>query len=648
MRIHDLKDLLSNSFNPSSFLKKSYEEVEKLDIEIIRYELDPTGYVDIHALKNSLEEKKDKFLDLVLENNINWNRVFSLPSLSVDEAHRLQKLGMTSNALLKSAFSSYPDERYEQLLNLALKGTVKWDDFNVITEDIPRSISLKDAEKLLKYGMRPSSLLNTALKVDPGKKHDQLLDLALSYKMDWDHFYCSYSLSFSDAEKLLKHGLKSTDPILSSALKLKSSEERTKLIDLTFKGNYNLKYVGPLPEDISVIEARKLLDHGLEPAKLLFHALFIDPKEERREDLIDISLQKRINWEDLVLLPRTTTQHDLEKLLNHGFHPNTALDMLLKGGMQKEHNYNLVKLLIEKGADISSIKALGYNVEQSEYLLDFKVKANFLLEEFLNKRKITYDLTDQIYNSASLTEEQKIFLDRLLKNGGDINKVFTKFTQTVDEVYRDGKIVPYMIPKNILNSLVQDFSLKISLAHKYLLDNGLSTSMNDNDASIEKSSEDIIFSDSTIETKEINSKENTVPDNQKKILSAQEQGYWYSVKYPNTNLEKDKFQIFPSKAKVSSDFVSHEGSLEFAKNKLFELKESFHKVTDGVRSKLVNNDNGRSIECEDSCNIIIYEDIQNNCSQNFNGNYCWLNSDGSIGGGWISREITDVIKWDFN
>lgn len=95
-----------------------------------------------------------------------------------------------------------------------------WEESNI-------SISARDIEglsidayiSLLGSDLNPSVALEAALILEPGEKRDQLIELALTKKIDWHNFSTSNlpSLTIMEAEKLLDKGLK-PDVILEKTL----------------------------------------------------------------------------------------------------------------------------------------------------------------------------------------------------------------------------------------------------------------------------------------------------------------------------------------------------------------------------------------------------------------------------------------------
>ncbi|MGB4191275.1 MAG: gamma-glutamyl-gamma-aminobutyrate hydrolase family protein, partial [Rickettsiales bacterium] len=74
---------------------------------------------------------------------------------------------------------------------------------------VPGYFSEEVYELMLEKGLKVDSLFSRAIELEPGEKHDQLLDLALSKKVDFSSIYLSLpsSISDSDLEKCFKHGL---------------------------------------------------------------------------------------------------------------------------------------------------------------------------------------------------------------------------------------------------------------------------------------------------------------------------------------------------------------------------------------------------------------------------------------------------------
>ena len=132
-----------------------------------------------------------------------------------------------------------------------------------------------------------------------------------------------------------------------------------------------------------------LLTYGLEASTLLKN-IFKITDADIRASLIDLALEYEVDFDSIDSLPSSITSEELEKFLSNGLTTDRALSLVL--GIKQPDNftqefqnylYNLIELLINKGADINpmfarNISASILDLLIKEYGLELLIKEHRL------------------------------------------------------------------------------------------------------------------------------------------------------------------------------------------------------------------------------------------------------------------------------
>ena len=312
----------------------------------------------------SEEVKNNPGLEKKLEKFLYQDKIDYIPSwikLTTNTYKYLLDNGLDREIFLKHAILND-----QEALDLALANKP---DLSSISYEIT-DISTNNAQKLIELGLPAHILLTAALSIKQGERHDQLLDLALANKPNFSKlFYLQESISESDLEAMINSGCSATK-ILKLALKSKNAIELTYYFDYLITKGADLTKIYSLSSNLYFETYEDLLTKGLNPNALI--------------DTINSLLSIKQSKDSLTFTP-------LRYIIN------------------KQNIFDLTKLAIDNGADISNIELpITSDIELIEFFLNHGVKCASGLEEITEN-----GLTDIIFNPQKTIEQKFKNLDAL-------------------------------------------------------------------------------------------------------------------------------------------------------------------------------------------------------------------------------------------
>ncbi len=440
------------------------------------------------------KEKRDQLIDLALNHEIDWYSIssYSLRSASFTEAEKFLDKGASGKLILDTALEQEAGEKRDQLIDLALNHEIDW--YSISSYNL-KSLSTIEAEKLLDKGASGKLILDTALEQEAGEKRDQLIDLALTKELDWNSFYYYdlTSISTTEAEKFLNHGL-NAKLILETAFYQDSGETRDQLMDLALNHEidwYNISSYSI--KSLSIIEAKKFLNKGAS-GKLILDAALEQETGEKRDQLIDLSLTKELNWNNFHSYNlKSLSTIEAEKFLDKGASGKLILDAALEQETG-ENRDQLIDLALNHEIDwysISSYSLRSASITEAEKFLNHGASTKLILETALEQETgekrnqlIELALTKKIdwnnfYLSSSISKNQ---LELFLNNGLPLNKALSSllkssyaYNETISkEVQHQIELIEFLVEKGA--SLRYAYSVSSSFpyeTYKYLLEHGL-------------------------------------------------------------------------------------------------------------------------------------------------------------------------------
>ncbi len=161
--------------------------------------------------------------------------------------------------------------------------------------------------------------------------------------------------------------------------------------------------------------------------------------------------------------------NSLEYLLKMGLRPSNAIKLLVNTlTTDKESKYDLIKLLIAKGGNFSALSSLYHcDLQDVEFFIENGMDATKAAELILNSLRKGY----QPNTVEALTDKQKHLLDVAVKTGADLNSL--DIFETISITTVDNTTLPYVIPPQILKTLIDEYSLNPKVALKYAIKNNI-------------------------------------------------------------------------------------------------------------------------------------------------------------------------------
>ena len=229
----------------------------------------------------------------------------------------------------------------------------------------------------------------------------------------------------------------------------KDKISQEKLVNFLLEKNASFEDAYNIPSYFSYETYKSLLTHGLKASRLLKNAFEITDTNIRAR-LIDLTLKYKVDFDSIDSLPSSITSEELEKFLFNGLTTDRALSLVL--GIKQPDNftqefqnylYNLIELLINKGADINPMFAR--NISAS--ILDLLIK-EYGLELLIKEHRL---------NPNNLLEHG------LRSNNIDSLRVALKYNADVTTISED-KLTTALRSKNIeILSLLNEHGVKISI-----------------------------------------------------------------------------------------------------------------------------------------------------------------------------------------
>lgn len=120
--------------------------------------------------------------------------------------------------------------------------------------------------------------------------------------------------------------------------------------------------------------------------------------------------------------------------------------------------------------------------------------------------------------------------------------------------------------------------------------------------------------------------------------------YSYTIKYPDARVEGYGYSFVLTSSKYISQLQSEKAVKESIEN--FQLTDFQYISYLGKKKSITNL--AEEIYCEDNCKITVYVDRYYDCKDKWNSNYCSMSYNGFMSGGWVYRDVNQVIKWNFD
>lgn len=356
-------------------------------------------------------------------------------------------------------------------------------------------------EVLLKNGLKVEILLKAALSMNDSEKRDQLIDLALANKVDFDSIDLPPETLPKDLEKFLNHGL-----TLNRLVYLASNIDNyifEDLINICFKEDYlsklsniikfliekeaSFKHINSFSGEVAYDLYEVLLKNGLKAEILLSEALSMKDSPER-DQLVDLALANNVNF-DSINLSLETLPKDLEKLINHGLTLNKAVYLVSNIETNTNEYLNIysesIKFFTDRMFNLKDISYISYDLYENLVKNGFKSEVLFKTVLSMKDSQERDQLIDSIlangldFNSINLLQETSLIdLEELSSYGLTLDTsvaVASNIKASRDEeVVKLGNILCFLIEKGASFKHVSYFSVEVSYdLYEKLLKNGL-------------------------------------------------------------------------------------------------------------------------------------------------------------------------------
>ncbi len=279
-----------------------------------------------------LKEELELLLKNQYSNEVSY--IYSGRSFNITTYQYLLERGLDAKLILETAITNHD----EKLLDLVLTNKIDW---NSVSAYSIKTSTLSEAHKLLEHGLSSRILLEAALQVESGEKHDQLLELALSSKPNFSKlYYLPDSTSEADLEKMIAHGLSATK-LLNLACNSESSME---LFDYLITQIEDFKNIKALPTNLSSEQYQDLIVKGVNPDALLETSVRLLQREDSEEitqkafELIKLALDNgadiNADYGSGTLFENSRDPEVMEFLISHGAKcTDGILDEITEGGI---------------------------------------------------------------------------------------------------------------------------------------------------------------------------------------------------------------------------------------------------------------------------------------------------------------------------
>ncbi|MCT4634977.1 MAG: hypothetical protein N4A31_01845, partial [Rickettsiales bacterium] len=367
------------------------------------------------ALEQETGEKRDQLIDLALTKELDWNNFhsYNLKSLSTIEAEKFLDKGASGNLILDAALEQETGENRDQLIDLALTKEINW--HRVSSYNI-KYLTTMEAKKLLDKGAGGRLILEAALRQEAGEQSDNLIELALTKKIDWNSFDLSSSIPKNQLELFLNNGLplnKALSSLLRSSYAYnetisKEVQHQIELIEFLVEKGASLRYAYSVSSSFPYETYKYLLEHGLNANHLLSNVFAIE-LGERHDQLLDLALKYKITPSNIGSIRNNLSKADLDKIIDSGLNPTKFVELT-----SGDNFIELFDYLTEKEIDVSNLQKIPNNLSYEQY--------QEILKQGINPDLLLLVATRSLYRYGISVKEKSIELIKLaLDHGADIN-----------------------------------------------------------------------------------------------------------------------------------------------------------------------------------------------------------------------------------